>query len=387
MDKEIYLDNSATTRPFDEVIEYMNKVTRNTYGNPSSLHRMGIEAEKHIKKAREAIANSLSVESKEIIFTSGGTEANNLAIRGYLEANPRKGKHILTTAIEHPSVLEVYKYLSITGYSVDYLKVNNEGLIDLEELKSKIQDDTALISIILVNNEIGSIQPIDEIVRIKNSINRNTAIHVDAVQAYGKLRILPKKEGIDMMSFSSHKIHGPKGVGALYVDKSKRIKPIMLGGGQESSVRSGTENVPGICGFGLASEIVFRNLEDNYTKVERLRQSFINKLKDKMDRYKVVSPENSLPYILNVSFNSLRSEVLLHHLEEKNIFVSTGSACFSRKNIHSHVLKALGLAACDIEGAIRFSFSSMNNEEDIEVAIEALKEIVPKIQLVSGGKR
>ena len=161
----------------------------------------------------------------------------------------------------------------------------------------------------------------------------------------------------------------------------------MLGGGQESSVRSGTENVPGICGFGLASEIVFRNLEDNYSKVERLRQSFINKLKDKMDRYKVVSPENSLPYILNVSFNSLRSEVLLHHLEEKNIFVSTGSACSSRKNIHSHVLKALGLAANDIEGAIRFSFSSMNNEEDIEVAIEALKEIVPKIQLVSGGKR
>lgn len=381
MDKEIYFDNSATTRPLDEVIEYMNKVYSVTYGNPSSLHRMGIEAEKLLKKAREAIAHSIGAETREIIFTSGGTEANNLAIRGYLEANPRSGKHILTTVIEHPSVLEVYKYLAEAGYSVDYLKVNSEGLVDLEDLKNKMRQDTALISIMLVNNEIGAIQPIDGIIRIKNSINRNSVLHVDAVQAYGKLKILPKKTGIDMMTFSSHKIHGPKGVGALFVDRSKRIKPIVFGGGQESLLRSGTENVPGICGFGLASEIIFSNLESNHKKVERLRQRFIDKLKDSPFQYKVVSPEGSLPYILNVSFSSLRSEVLLHHLEEKNIFVSTGSACSSRKNVHSHVLKALGMEACDIEGALRFSFSSGNNEDEVDFTINALNEIVPKIQI------
>lgn len=382
-----YLDNSATTRPFDEVIDYIGEINRNFYGNPSSLHKMGIEAEKLIKKARETVAFTLGVESKEIIFTSGGTEANNLAIRGFLEANPRKGKHIITTAIEHPSVLEVYKYLSGAGYSVDYVKVNNEGIIDIDQLASLISKETALISLILVNNEIGSIQPVDEIIKMKNSINRDTVIHVDAVQAYGKIRVLPKKAGIDMLTVSSHKIHGPKGAGALYVDKKLKIKPILYGGGQEALVRSGTENVTGICGFGLAAEMVFKDLEQNYSKVQALKNRFIEKLKAPIEKFKVISPETSIPYILNISFGDLRSEVLLHHLEERNIYVSSGSACSSRKNVHSHVLKALGLSACDIEGAVRISFSGMNKEEEIDIAVEALKEIVPKIQINRGGRR
>lgn len=387
MYKEIYLDNSATTRPFDEVIEYIGEINKNIYGNPSSLHTKGIEAEKLVRKARESIAGTLGVDSKEIYFTSGGTESNNLAIRGFLEANPRKGNHIITTAIEHPSVLEVFKYLAAKGYKVDYIDVDSKGLINLEQLKARIGKETALISLIYVNNEVGTIQPVEEIVRIKNSINRETVIHMDAVQAYGKLAVAPKKIGIDMMSVSSHKIHGPKGVGALYVDKSVKIKPIVFGGGQETLLRSGTENVPGICGFGLAAETVFKSLTQNYEKVTGLRQLFIKKLEEEMEDYRVLSSEESLPYIFNISFANLKSEVLLHHLEEKNIFVSTGSACSSRKNIHSHVLRAIGLDGKYIDGAIRFSFSAWNTENDIEKTVEALKEIVPKIQIKRGGKR
>ncbi len=387
MYKEIYLDNSATTRPFDEVIEYIGEISKNIYGNPSSLHTKGIEAEKLVRKARESIAGTLGADSKEIYFTSGGTESNNLAIRGFLEANPRKGNHVITTTIEHPSVLEVFKYLAAKGYKVDYIDVDAKGVINLEQLRAKISRETALISMIYVNNEIGAVQPMEEVVRIKNSINRDTAIHMDAVQAYGKLLITPQKMGVDMMSVSSHKIHGPKGIGALYVGKPVKIKPIVFGGGQETLLRSGTENVPGICGFGLAAETIFKSLTQNHEKVAGLRQLFIKKLEEEMEDYRVLSSEGSLPYILNISFANLKSEVLLHHLEEKNIFVSTGSACSSRKNIHSHVLRAIGLDGKYIDGAIRFSFSAWNTENDIEKTVEALKEIVPKIQIKRGGKR
>ncbi|MCX7749711.1 MAG: cysteine desulfurase [Clostridia bacterium] len=387
MRSEVYFDNSATTRPLDEVIDYMGDVYRNIYGNPSSLHRKGIEAERLVKKAREQIAASLGVESREIYFASGGTESNNLAIRGFLEANPRKGKHIITTTIEHPSVLEVYKYLEKNGYHVDYLDVDSNGMIDLESLRSCIRKDTALLSIILVNNETGSIQPVEEIVRVKNSINRETVIHMDAVQAYGKLKINPKKLGIDLLTVSSHKIHGPKGLGALFVDKGIKMKPILFGGGQEFNIRSGTENVAGISGFGLASEIVFRNLQEHSEKVQRIKTNLLDQLKKSGMEYKVISPSNASPYILNISFEGIRAEVLLHSLEERNIFVSTGAACSSRKNLHSHVLKAMSIKACDIEGAIRFSFSFMNGLEEIELLVNALKEIVPKIRLKRGGKR
>ncbi len=386
--REIYLDNSATTRPYDEVIDYIYKINKNVYGNPSSMHSKGLEAEKHVKSAREAIAKSLGADSQEIYFTSGGTEANNLAILGYLEANPRRGKHIIATKIEHPSVLEVYKHLVERGYTVDFLDVDNKGIINLESLRGSINADTALISVIYVNNEIGTLQPLNDIVEIKNSINRETAIHVDAIQAFGKIRIVPKKLGIDLMSMSSHKIHGPKGTGALYIKKGIKVHPIFSGGGQEFSMRSGTENVSGICGFGMAADITHKKLEENYEKCNILKGYFIEKLRKELaeDTF-IISPEGSSPYILNVAFANIRSEVLLHHLEMKNIFVSTGSACSSRKNIHSHVLKALGLKPDKIDGAVRFSFSAFNTIEDVDETINALKVILPQINIRRGGKR
>lgn len=387
MNKEIYLDNSATTRPFEEVVDYINHINRNVYGNPSSLHKKGSEAERLVKQARESIANTLNVESKEIYFTSGGTESNNLAIRGYLDANTRRGKHIITTLIEHPSVMEVYKHLEKNGYRVDYIKVDSNGVIELEDLKQRITPETSLISIIYVNNEIGTIQPLEEIVKIKNVLNREAVIHIDAVQAYGKFKIMPQKAGIGMMSLSSHKIHGPKGVGALYVDKSIKIKPVIFGGGQEASVRSGTENVSGICGFGLASLQYFSNLSERNKKVDTLKKIFIERLKRNVEGFRIISPENSSPYILNISFKDVKAEVLLHHLEEKNIFVSTGSACSSRKKIHSHVLKAIGILPIEIDGAIRFSFSGLNIEEEITETVEAILDIIPKIKISHGGKR
>lgn len=386
MSSEIFLDNSSTTKPYDEVIDLMGYISKEVYGNPSSLHKKGIEAEREIKKARQIISDNLRVNLNEIYFTSGGTESNNLAIIGYLYANQRKGKHIITTSVEHPSVMEVYEYLKSTGYTVDYLNVDSNGIIDLDELKSKITNETALISIILVNNEVGAIQPINEVVRIKDSINKNTAIHVDAVQAFGKIDIFPKSSGIDMMSMSSHKIHGPKGVGALYVNKSIKLNSIILGGGQESLLRSGTENVPGICGFGKAAEITFSNLKKNYKVVESLKNTLKKEIHDNIEDFMIISPDDSSPYILNIAFSGIKSEVLLHHLEEKNIYISTGSACSSRKKIHSRVLKAMGVPAKFIDGAIRISFSACNTEEQIITAVNSIKEILPRIRKTSGQR-
>jgi cysteine desulfurase len=387
MTREIYLDNSATTRPYDEVVDYMSNISRSVYANPSSMHKKGIEAERLIKKARAVIAESLKADTREVFFTSGGTESNNLAIRGYLYANSRKGKHVLTTSAEHPSVLEVFKYLASNGYEVEYLDIDRRGEIDLDCLRKKIRKDTSLISFVLVNNETGVVQPVEEIISIKNSINRETAVHIDAVQAYGKMPVFPEKLGVDLMSFSSHKIHGPKGVGALYVSRKVKILPTVFGGGQESLLRPGTENVPGICGFGLAAETVFKGLEYNADRVSRIKNRMLKALKENFSEISINSPEGSSPYILNVSFYGIKAEVLLHHLEDRNIFVSTGSACSSRKNVHSHVLEAMGLKGFELEGAIRFSFSSFNTEEDIDETIKALRKIIPLIRFKSGGRR
>jgi len=386
MDREIYLDNSATTRPFDEVIEYMGLINKTVYGNPSSLHLKGIEAEKHVRKSREAIAKTLDINPKELIFTSGGTESNNMAVIGYLRANPRKGKHVITTKIEHPSILEVFRYLETLGYLVDYIDVDRNGIVNLNMLKEKISDDTALVSVMYVNNEVGSIPPIDEIAKTIKGRNKNTAFHVDAVQAYGKLKLNPKKSGIDLMSISSHKIHGPKGVGALFVRESVKIEPILFGGGQESLLRSGTENVPGICGFGLAAEMIHSKLDENYEKVAGLKNLFIELLEMNIEGFTVISPENSSPYIINVSFDNLKAEVLLHHLEEKGIFVSTGSACSSRKKKYSHVLEAMGIKSDSLEGALRFSLCGQNSERDIIETVDALKEIIPRIRIKKFGR-
>jgi cysteine desulfurase len=381
MESEIYLDNSSTTRQYDEVTELMSDTARNKYGNPSSLHTKGIEAEKLVTNARGAIARTIGAEPSEIYFTSGGTESNNLAILGYLEANPRKGKHIITTKIEHPSVLEVYRNLESKGFRVDYLDVDENGQIMLEQLKQKICSETALISVMLVNNETGTIQRIDDIASVRDSINPQTVIHADAVQAYGKTVILPARSGIGLMSVSSHKIHGPKGIGALYVSKRIKIKPLFYGGGQEALLRSGTENVPGIAGFGLAAEMTHEKLEANYAVAASLKKHFLEKLAGSGIAYHVNSPADALPYILNISFENVRSEVLLHHLEQRGIFVSTGSACSSHKKNKSHVLSAMGLPAGLIDGAIRFSFSQFNTPEEIGLTVEALKDIIPIIDI------
>lgn len=386
MQKEIYFDNSATTRQFDEVTSLVADVSRNIYGNPSSLHTKGIEAERIVSTARNIIASSLGAQAREIYFTSGGTESNNLAIRGYLYANPRNGKHIITTKIEHPSVLEVFRFLEQQGYSVDYIDVDENGRILQDQLKEKLSADTALISVMLVNNETGTIQSINEISAIRDRINPNAVIHVDAVQAYGKIKIFPARSGIGMLSMSSHKIHGPKGIGALYVAKNLKIKPILFGGGQESLLRSGTENVPGIAGFGEAARLVTDSLEARNEKVTAVKETFLRKLENTGLTYKVVSPPDASAYILNIAFDDIKAEVLLHHLEQRGIFVSTGSACSSHKNTKSHVLTAMKVPQSLIDGALRFSFSTFNTIEEAEAAVEAISEIIPVIEIHKSKK-
>lgn len=381
MKHEIYLDNSSTTRQYDEVTSLMSDIASNKYGNPSSLHTKGIEAEKLVSGARETIASTLGADPAEIYFTSGGTESNNLAIRGYLDANPRKGRHIITTKIEHPSVLEVYRHLESQGFKVDYLDVDVKGLLKLDQLREKICAETALISVIIVNNETGTIQHMDEISSIRDELNPQTVIHADAVQAYGKLRILPARTGIGLLSISSHKIHGPKGVGALYASKKIKIKPLFFGGGQEALLRSGTENVPGIAGFGLAAAMTFERLEDNQKKADAMKQLLIEKLAASGITHRVVSPADASPFIINIAFESIRAEVLLHHLEQKGIYVSTGSACSSHKKNRSHVLSAMNIPPQLIDGAIRFSLSGDNDEEDISLTVDALKDIIPVIDI------
>lgn len=386
MRTEIYLDNSSTTRQYDEVTDFIADTARRKYGNPSSLHSKGIEAERLIMDARRSIARTIGAEPSELYFTSGGTESNNLAIIGYLEANPRKGRHIITTKIEHPSVLEVFRDLEGKGFRVDYLDVDERGLVRPEQLKQKICAETALISVMLVNNETGAIQHIDEISSIRDEVNPQTVIHADAVQAYGKTAVLPVKAGIGLMSFSAHKIHGPKGVGALYVSRKIKIKPLFHGGGQEALLRSGTENVPGIAGFGLAAEMTYKKMEENYRLAVSLKQLFLEKLASSDIAYRVNSPEDALPFILNISFENVRSEVLLHHLEQRGIFVSTGSACSSHKKNKSHVLSAMNLPAGLIDGAVRFSFSGFNTPEEIGLTVEALKDIIPVIDITRNRK-
>ena len=383
MQSEIYFDNSATTKPFLEVVEILCSELKHTYGNPSSLHKLGIEAEKVLEKSRADIANTLNVKPREIIFTSGGTESNNFAIKGYLDRN--RGTHIITTKIEHPSVLKVFEYLETKGYKVDYINVLEDGKVDLRELEEKIDDDTSLISVMYVNNETGAIQPIKEIIDIKNKKNPNIKLHVDAVQAYGKINIDLSKLKIDMMSVSAHKIHGPKGVGCLFVRDGVKINPIMIGGGQEGSVRSGTENVPSIAGFAKAAVIVHENIDKNYNKICDLKKTFLDELAKTDIEYEMVSTKDGLPYILNIAFLNTKSEVMLHHLEQVGVYVSTGSACSQRRKKYSHVLVAMGKGDAIVDSAIRFSFSSQNTKDEVLKVVECIKEIVPRIY-VKGGK-
>lgn len=379
----VYLDNSATTQPYSQVLEAMVDCYNINYGNPSSLHKMGVEAEKKVKVARNKIAASLKANNNEIIFTSGGTESNNTAIFGSAKALKRSGKRIITTCIEHPSVLNACKVLEEQGIDVKYLGVDGNGLIDIEEIEAYLNDDTSLVTIMHANNEVGTIQPIQDIGGIKKK-RENVYFHVDAVQTYSKIPIFPKYMEIDLLSISAHKIHGPKGIGGLYLNNKVNIPPLIYGGQQENRLRSGTENVPGIVGFEKAVDKSFSNLEKHVLKINEVKAYFLNNIKDAIKDIKINSFEDQrcVPHILNISFLGVKGEVLLHMMEQSDIFVSTGSACSSKKKGQSHVLKAMGLNDEEIEGAIRFSFSEFNSIEEMDYVLEHLEKHVKNIRKI-----
>lgn len=376
----VYLDNSATTKPHKEVVAEVANCMELYFANPSSSHRLGFEAEKKLKNAREKVAGAIKAKPQEIIFTSGGSEANNLAVYGVLS----KGDHIITSRIEHPSILRLLQDMEKDTFDITYLDVDCDGIIDLGQLSAAIKENTKLVSVMYVNNEVGSIQPIQDIIKIVREKSRKAKIHVDAVQALGKLELDARQLGADLISFSAHKIHGPKGVGALYVKEGLRLRPLIAGGGQEFDVRSGTENLPAIAGFGVAVEMMLQNWDQKRQRVRSIKSHFIDGLQE-VEKIRINSPldDKHLDNILNVSFEGLRGEVLLHALEDYNIFVSTGSACSSKKALHkNYVLPALGLSNSQAEGALRFSFSDLNTIQEIDYTIDAIKKILPFLRRV-----
>ncbi|MBO5373611.1 MAG: cysteine desulfurase [Lachnospiraceae bacterium] len=375
---EAYLDNSATTKCSERAKELMVRVLMEDYGNPSSLHNLGAKAEDYVKEAKKKIAKTLKVEEKEIIFTSGGTESNNLAILGSVEANKRAGNHIITTAIEHASVEQPMKHLEEAGYRVTYLPVDETGVICMESLEAALDEETILVSIMHVNNEIGAIMPIEEAARLIRTKAPKALIHVDAIQSYGKMTIHPKKLGIDMLSVSGHKIHGPKGIGFLYIKDKTKIKPIVFGGGQQKGMRSGTENVPAIAGLGEAAMEMYENLIDKTEHMYALKEYFIAEV-TQIEGVTVNgrTGRDSAPHIVSVSVEDVRSEVLLHSLEEKGVYVSAGSACSSNKPAISRTLTAIGLKKNLLDSTVRFSFCGATTREEIDYAITCMKEIIP----------
>ncbi|MEZ3502604.1 MAG: cysteine desulfurase [Lachnospiraceae bacterium] len=378
---QAYLDNSATTRCLECVTETVMKVMREDYGNPSSLHAKGVEAEKYVKEAKEFFAGNLKVNEKEIYFTSGGTESNNMAIIGAAMANQRAGKHLITSSVEHSSVLNTMKYLEEQGFQVTYLPVDTDGIVCLDALKEALCNETILVSVMYVNNEIGAVQPIDKITRIVRENNPGTLFHADAVQAYGKYRIYPKREGIDLLSVSGHKIHGPKGSGLLYVNEKVKIRPVMFGGGQQRGLRSGTENVPGIAGIAEAAKACYRNLDKETERLYALKERFAEGIRG-LEGTKIngKSGRDSAPHIVSVSFRDIRSEVLLHALEEKGVYVSAGSACSSNKPSVSRTLQSIGVEKELLESTLRFSFSFETAEEEIDYCLEALSGLLPVLR-------
>lgn len=365
---EVYMDNSATTKPYDEVIEAMVDTMKNYYGNPSSSHIYGLRAEKKLNEAREVIAKTLNCTRDEIIFTSGGSESNNFLIRGF----SKPGTNVITSRIEHPSVMNTFKELEKQGISVTYLEIDNEGKINLEQLKNSINKDTVLVSIMHVNNEVGVIQDIHKIGSIIKEKSNRAKFHVDAVQSYGKLKIDIKEDKIDLLSISGHKIHGPKGIGAAYIKKGLNPEPLIHGGGQERKLRSGTENLPGIVGLSVAANKIYKSIDENLNKVLELKSYFIQRLKELEDIRINSEGSNFLPYILSVSFSGVKGEVLLYALEDNGIYVSKGSACSSKLQGKNYVLEGFGLKEADINSTIRFSFSAYNSKNEVDYVIETL---------------
>ncbi len=379
---EVYLDNSATTRCYPEVGELVYKIMCQDYGNPSSMHRKGVEAEHYLKESKETLAKLLKVNPKEIYFTSGGTESDNLALIGTARANRRKGNHLITSSIEHPAILNTMRYLEAEeGFRVTYLPVDAKGRIKLEALKEALCRETILVSIMYVNNEVGTVQPVDEAVQIVKSFNPEILFHSDAVQGFGKYRIYPKRQGIDLLSASGHKIHGPKGIGFLYINEKVKIRPIIYGGEQQKNIRSGTENVPGIAGLGLAAKLGYQDLEMKTALMRELKAHLIDGL-SKIENTTVhgMTDEQGAPHIVSAGFAGIRSEVLLHALEEKGIYVSSGSACASNHPAVSGVLKGIGAAREYLDATIRFSMSEFTTKEEIDYTLETLYNCVPMLR-------
>ena len=378
---EVYLDNSATTKCFDEVAELMTKIMCEDYGNPSSLHRKGVQAEQYIRYAKETIAKNLKVNEKEIFFTSGGTESDNLALRGCAYANCRAGRHLITTQIEHPAILQTMKQLEEEGFRVTYLPVDEKGCIRPEDLQRAITGETILVSIMHTNNEVGSLQPIEEVGALIKRMNPRILFHVDAVQGYGKFRILPKKMHIDLLSVSGHKIHGPKGIGFLYVDEKAKIKPILFGGGQQNGLRSGTENVPAAAGLAKAIEIVYGDLDREVEELYRIKEAFVAGVEKIPDVFVNGHPgRDGAPHVVSVSFQGVRSEVLLHALEDKGVYVSAGSACSAHKPQPSATLQAMGIDKELLGSTIRFSFSVFTTMDEVGYTLQCLYDIIPMLR-------
>ena len=397
---EIYLDNAATTACSPEVAEIVQQAMLTDFGNPSSLHRKGIEAEKHLRQATSTLAGILKCKEKEIFFTSGGTESNNWAILGGAHARARSGKHVITTAIEHPSVAEPFHLLEEEGFEVTVLPVDARGLVTADQVAEAMRPDTTLISVMMVNNEIGTILPVAEIGETIHRKNADVLFHVDAVQAFGKQVVHPAAMHIDLLSVSGHKIHGPKGIGILYVRDGARIRPMLLGGGQQKGMRSGTDNVPGMAGLACAAEKAYAGMQESVAQMRRCQARLIAGLLEMenvvihgacageegrshdpgAEREHILYQADAAPHIVNASFLGIRSEVLLHALEEKEIFVSSGSACSSHKRTPSAVLTAIGCRKEEIESAIRFSFSGETTEEEIDTTVQALRELVPVLR-------
>ena len=378
---EAYFDNSATTRVFDSVRDVVVKVMTEDYGNPSAKHRKGMEAERYVRQAAADIAKTLKVKDKEILFTSGGTDSNNMALIGTAMANQRAGKHIISTRIEHASVYNPLAFLEQQGFEVTYLSVDHKGHISLEELERSVRPDTILVSIMYVNNEMGAIEPVDEIAALIHGKNPNTLFHVDAIQAYGKLVIRPAKQGIDLLSVSAHKIHGPKGVGFLYIAPGVKMRPLLYGGGQQKDMRSGTENVPGIAGMGAAAKEMYTDHQVKMDYITGLKDHMIHRM-EQLEGVTVNSLKGgeSAPQIVSASFEGVRSEVLLHALEDRGIYVSSGSACSSNHPAISGTLKAIGVKKELLDSTLRVSFGMFNTIEEVDYCIGVLEEILPALR-------
>ena len=381
---EVYFDNSATTCCYEAVKDIVVKTMMEDFGNPSAMHQKGVDAEQYVKKSARTLAQLLKVEEKEILFTSGGTESNNLALIGGAMANKRSGNHIITTAVEHAAVSQPVAFLKEQGFEVTVLPVDKDGVVKLEALEKALRPDTILVSIMMVNNEVGAVMPVEKIGALIQEKSPKALYHVDAIQGFGKYRIYPKKMGIDLLAVSGHKIHGPKGIGFLYINEKVKIIPQILGGGQQSGMRSGTDNVPGIAGLGVAAAQIYENLDENVEHMYQLKEHIAEGLSEIEDiRINGMPLREGAPQILSISVMGVRSEVLLHALEDKGIYISAGSACSSHKRKPSATLSAMGMSKDQIESTVRLSFCEENTMEEADYFLQTMKELVPMLRRYS----